>query len=308
MIPLELPLFPQFEKIHIASQKTIMMYVNQFVPYSDFNFVSLFSYDVENDVIVSNLNGNLVVRFRDYITGEPFYSFLGNHTVAGTIEMLLDLSLQEELNPVLKLIPSIVVEADAQLGEVFHIVEQRDEFDYILSSKNLRELSGMKFTSHRKLINRFHRRYPHFHIEDLDLCSPEIKDQVINLFVAWEKHKGKSREDTEHELTAIMRLLAHADTFSLLSFGVYLDAELVGFLIADLDHPTYTQVHFAKSNPLYTQIYYVLLHYLGRKLEGSSHELINIEQDLGIPGLRFAKEHWNPVHYLKKYTIKRKEI
>lgn len=37
------------------------------------------------------------------------------------------------------------------------------------------------------------------------------------------------------------------------------------------------------------------------------YKFLNLEQDLGIPGLQQAKLSWNPVGYLKKYTIKQKQ-
>ncbi|MFH1170731.1 MAG: hypothetical protein V1704_04200 [Candidatus Vogelbacteria bacterium] len=41
----------------------------------------MWSWDVNGEMRISELNGNLVVRFNDYLTGEPFYSFLGDNEV-----------------------------------------------------------------------------------------------------------------------------------------------------------------------------------------------------------------------------------
>ncbi|MEJ0042787.1 MAG: hypothetical protein WDM81_11525 [Rhizomicrobium sp.] len=51
----------------------------RFPPYSDFNFLNLYSWDAGERVRLSSLNGNLVIRFADYLTDEPFYMFLGPH-------------------------------------------------------------------------------------------------------------------------------------------------------------------------------------------------------------------------------------
>src|SRR6185295_15686005 len=108
---------------------------HQFPPYSDFNFVSMWSWDIKGDMRICQLHGNLVVRFTDYITGEPFYSFLGNHEVNDTARQLLELSKKEGFELALKLVPE---ESIKHLDNMtFHIVEDRDHFDYIFDTKSL---------------------------------------------------------------------------------------------------------------------------------------------------------------------------
>lgn len=61
--------FPQFKKLELADKKDIEKFTSKFPPYSDFNFVSMWSWDIRGEMRVSQLNGNLVVRFTDYLTG-----------------------------------------------------------------------------------------------------------------------------------------------------------------------------------------------------------------------------------------------
>lgn len=86
-----IPEFPEFKKLELSDKKDIEQFTSKFPPYSDFNFVSMWSWDIKGEMRVSQLNDNLVVRFTDYLTGEPFYSFLGNNKVNDTAEKLLEI-------------------------------------------------------------------------------------------------------------------------------------------------------------------------------------------------------------------------
>ncbi len=46
-----------------------------------------------------------------------------------------------------------------------------------------------------------------------------------------------------------------------------------------------------------------MLHVFARELVTAGVHTMNMEQDLGIPGLRIHKERWRPVAMLKKYTV-----
>src|SRR3990167_9981485 len=99
-----IPEFPHFKKLELADKKDVEKFTQKYPPYSDFNFVSMWSWDIKGEMRLSTLNNNLVVRFTDYLTGEPFYSFLGDNKVNETAEKLLDFTLEEEIKPKLHLI------------------------------------------------------------------------------------------------------------------------------------------------------------------------------------------------------------
>ena len=81
---------------------------------------------------ISQLNGNYVIRFINYLTGEPFYTFLGENKVDETAKELLELSKKEGLKVELRLIPE-----DSMVGldkNVFTIEEDPDNNDLYNSS------------------------------------------------------------------------------------------------------------------------------------------------------------------------------
>ncbi len=85
-----LPNFPEFSKLSLDHQKDIDEAISGFPPYSDYTFASLYPWNSQNKLELSNLNGNLVVKFTDYVTDEPFLSFLGTNNVIETVETLFE--------------------------------------------------------------------------------------------------------------------------------------------------------------------------------------------------------------------------
>ena len=301
-----IPLFPNFKKLTLHDKEEIKEYLHKYPPYADFNFLSMWSYNIKNDLIISSLNDNLVVRFRDYITSDLFYSFLGNNKVVETVEKLLERSRAEKLNQELKLIPESNIIKQEKLLQEYSVVEDNDNFEYIHSIAELSELRGGKYHTHRNFVNRFQALYPSHRVELLNIKDQKIQDQILNVFYVWEKRRNEKRQNTQHELIALKRALLDASDFTVVSVGIYVDNALRGFIIADLGHNKYSQSHFAKADMLYPQVYYMLYHHLAKQLRSMGYEFLNNEQDLGIPGLRKAKQQWNPIRYLKKYKIKRK--
>ena len=123
--------FPQFKKLELADKETVQHFTQRYLPYSDYNFTSLWVYNIKNDMVISQLHNNLVVQFRDYTTGEPFLSFLGDTNVSQTIETLLQSTQQLGLLPYLQLIPEHNLKKQNNLEQSFSIEPSRDHFDYI---------------------------------------------------------------------------------------------------------------------------------------------------------------------------------
>lgn len=302
-----IPKFPVFKKLAIQDKNEIEAFVRQYPPYSDYNFVSLWCYNTKNSVEISMLNDNLVIKFLDYFGIEHFYSFLGNRKVEETISTLLAHSQKNSIAGELILIPEINLLPNKKISEDFLITEDESNSDYILSVSEISKLAGNKFGPKRNFINRFLKKYPEAAVNIFDINALGIQKQIEELFCTWEKQTNKKKSETSNELTAIQRLLKSASNFELICTGIFMKNRLIAFSIDEVLSDNYAIIHFEKADTSYTGIFQYLKQQTAKHLEKLGCKYINYEQDLGIPGLRKAKESWQPMDYLKKYIISRKK-
>ena len=301
-----IPVFPVFKKLDLTDKEEFERKTNCFPPYSDYNFVSLWCYDTKQDVEISILHDNLVIKFLDYITTKPFYSFLGKNQLDNTIDTLLKFSKENNLPLDLKLIPEVCVDT-LKDSRNYIVVEDRDNFDYILSTKELYELEGNIKRNFVNRSNRFKKSYNHS-VVILDLTKASAKDEVLNLFYLWKKQKNQPRTEAEDDLTvneliAVKRLLDNANLLNLYAVGIYSNSSLIALSINELVQDNYAMSHFEKADTSYTGVFQYLKHITAELLYKLGALYLNYEQDSGIEGLRQAKESYHPAFFLKKYII-----
>lgn len=296
--------FPHFKKITIEDKEEIEKLILKFPPYSDFNLVSMYSWNTNQDWEISKLNENLVVKFCDYVTGEPFYSFLGTNEVKNTIGLLLREAKKRGFISCLRLVPGYCLK-DLELDD-FEILPDLDNHDYIVSVEELVGLVGTQFWKKRNYINRFKREHPQTEVRELNLSDSDIQKAIEDIFFKWVKHSNKIEKECENELLAIKRSFLLHDKANLVCLGVYSKEELIGFTIDEIVQNGYAMCHFEKGNINHKGIFEFIKHTTASHLRGKGITYLNMQQDLGILGLRKAKEQWNPVAYLKKYIIRKK--
>lgn len=295
-----IPNFPTFKKLLLSDKEEIMEYVKNFPPYSDYNFTSLYSYNTKEEIYISYLNTNLVIRFQDYITNEPFYSFLGTNQPILTAQALIDFAIKHHISPVLRLIPEIVILSEKI--ESLLIEEDNNNHDYILSVTELALMKGGKYYDKRNLVNRFKKLHSNYETRELDLKSSKIHSEIKNLFHLW-KDNRQSDDSAENEFVALTRLLDVADILPIVGIGIYLGNILIGFSIKEIIHDRYSIIHFEKNNHSYPGISSYLRYESANYLHKRGCIYINYEQDLGIEALRKAKTLWRPQFFFKKFTI-----
>lgn len=298
-----LPTFPQFKRLELTDQRDIRAITDKYPPYSDFNFISMWSWDVKGEMRISELNGNLVVRFNDYITGEPFYSFLGTNFPLDTTEKLIKHAKAQGLKPELRLVPEVCI---LETPKTVTAEEDRDNFDYIYSTHDLANCSGNKFLTKRNLINRFHNRQGTPVVKRINLGSPAGKKQIYDLMNLWKNNKDNHHKeaDIENEYRAIGKLFHASKDLHLVSVGVFLGSALVGFTISELVNQEYVLAHFSKADTSYPGVYDVMMMENCKIFAGRLVERLNYEQDLGLPSLRHSKNSYRPVFFLKKFRVR----
>ena len=148
-----IPIFPQFKKLELSDRKDVETLTSGLPPYSDFNFASMWLWDRKGDTVISDLNGNLVARFSDSRTDESFYSFVGMSECNDTVSELLEYLSYQGLKPELRLVPE--VSANELIEGKYVVVEDRDNFDYVLCTKEVSSMDGAKFERLRGKIHVF---------------------------------------------------------------------------------------------------------------------------------------------------------
>ena len=298
----QLTRFPEFQPITTNIKNAVEAITCQFPPYSDFNFASMFSWDTQETMAVSVLNENLLVQFTDYRTNEPFLSLLGASAIEDTIISLLQYCAQNGIKQELGLVPETVIN-HIKHKEDFSIQDDPDARDYIIDAKAFSELQGDTYASKRNSINRFKAsNSDNVRINSIELTTDYVAD-ILDTFERWRITSNRSAEETAKELRAIEKLAEATDYFNLEVLGIYIQDQMVAFSIYELLDNGYAIGHFEKALISYHGLFDFLKHQTASRLVGKGVRFINYEQDLGIEGLRKAKQLLHPVTYLKKYTI-----
>ncbi|HBE90810.1 MAG: hypothetical protein A3E37_02885 [Candidatus Andersenbacteria bacterium RIFCSPHIGHO2_12_FULL_46_9] len=295
-----IPQFPNFKKIELADRSAIESFTQDFLPYSDYNFTSLWIWNVKNGMQFSQLDKNLIVKFTDYFTGEPFYSFLGHQISQKALGQLFDFIDGEGQKQTLRLVPEECIQGIR--ADQFTIKEDPNNFDYILSIPELMTYGGRSLRGKKNFVNRFHKLYRST-MNECDLGNPNVQMMIQELFSFWAKQKGFEPEKVD-EFLPFQRLLESAKSFQLVTIGVFVDNQLIGFSISEVVGMSYALLHFEKADATsFIGIYPFLRQETARALAARGCRYLNLEQDAGLPGLREAKKGYRPCLILKKYTI-----
>ncbi len=183
-------------------------------------------------------------------------------------------------------------------GDSFEAVPYEDGFDYIYNTSDIINLAGKKYHKKRNHLAQFEKLYP-------DYSFREIRESDFDECIAMsarfynEKH-GYTDKSSIAEQYAIHTYFTHFSELELKGGVLTAEGRLAGFSIGErLNSDTFV-THIEKADVRFKGAYTALTHYFTKQFAGDC-QYINREEDLGIEGLRKAKESWQPVFLLKKY-------
>ena len=159
--------FPKFKPLDIDDREEIRRITQRHPPYSDFDFVSLWSWNVHNKMLVSKLHDNLVVLFSDYVSEKHFLSFIGENRIVETVSELIDFSKKHYHTDFLRLVPEELT--TVLPGDIFKIETDRDSYDYIYSVSHLANMNNWSKNSSGKRIRKFIRSNPTYVVKQLPM-------------------------------------------------------------------------------------------------------------------------------------------
>jgi len=179
----------------------------------------------------------------------------------------------------------------------------RDNSDYIYRTLDLIHLSGRKYHKKKNLLNQFTKKY-RFEYRRLDTalvaCLLEMQEKWC------EMKECIYKPDLLAEDYAVYEALTHYEALDYRGGAIQINSRVEAFSIGEQLNTNTAVIHFEKANPEISGLYNAI-NQLFCANEWSDVEYINREQDLGIAGLRKAKESYRPHHLVNKYTLSPKK-
>lgn len=293
-----------FSPLNIDSKNQIEKFLSRFPVYSDFNFISLYSWNIDNSTSYSFHNENFIIKLPDYLSGDDVYSVLGDNDILTTLDVLMEHLKLSGSKPILKLVPEVVVNQLTNTNK-YTYTEDPDNHDFILSTSLLSEMKSSEFRGKRSGLNKFIRNFgKDISTEELELAKKQTQEAIFKVLRDWMKSGNKDPDDAVSEIKAIERLLENTNRLNLEGIGVFHAHDLIAFsLLERIADSEFAINHFEKANFEYAGVFTFLKKTTSEWLLDKNVKFINHEQDLGIPGLRRAKQLLHPVDMHKKYIV-----
>ncbi len=181
----------------------------------------------------------------------------------------------------------------------YTLTTSEDWGDYLYSRESLVKLEGRKLAGKRNFVKRYKAQNPNAQFLPLNAETiPLAKAFLAN----WYAEHQPLNETMQAEADAIAMAFEHFDALGLTGGVLMSEGVVHGFTYGSMLTEEMFAVHIEKADRTVTGAYPALASFFAASLP-ERYRIINREEDLGIPGLRKAKEDWNPMGRLEKGYI-----
>ena len=196
-------------------------------------------------------------------------------------------------------LPTSVVEL-FRGGPRYKLELDRDNWDYLYLASDLIELPGRAYDAKRNFINRLKSEHGYEYVSlthDLAAECHEFADR-------WCDEKAcDTVEGLRRERCAVYQMLTNFAALGLKGGAIRIEGAIVAFSLGEALNPDTLVVHVEKADSSIDGLYQLInnefcIH------EAAGYAYVNREQDLGVPGLRKAKESYHPVKLVETWRLR----
>lgn len=171
--------------------------------------------------------------------------------------------------------------------------------DYIYSTEKMASLSGKKYHGKRNHITNFKKNNPNWSFEKI---SKDNINECLALHSKWIENKDPDDEDYSLEFEAVKKAFEYFDELDMVGGLIRVNGEVIAYTLGEAQMNGHCFVsHFEKA-PADMIGAYPIINQEFTKNCLMQYEYVNREEDLGIEGLRKAKQSYHPEIWLEKCT------
>lgn len=267
---------------------------------ADYSFANLYMWRKEYKPLIYFADNRLLV-------GMPQWNVYAYPKGGGDVRPSIELLLEEahsrgEKLQLRGLTDKTLAEFMPLYGDRFEISEDRDNADYIYSTDKLCNLPGRHLASKRNHIHKFEKNGEW---ELRKITSDNLGE--AKAFMA-EFYKEKNDPELDAERQAMEEMFSHFDELGFRAALLLQKGKAVAFSAGTkLDEEVF-DVHFEKAYAGAEGAYTMINREFARMISAEFPEIgaFNREEDMGLEGLRRAKESYHPDTLLMKYYAKEK--
>lgn len=186
-------------------------------------------------------------------------------------------------------------------GEFEFSEPMTERYDYICLREKVIALEGKDMRPKRQHLYQFPRFYPNHEYRPLE---PSLFPECMRLLQQWSDNaealghiQGTDSKVTERE--SISQVFNHWERFGAIGGALFVDDKMVAFTYGVPINGNTFDLCVEKGDIAYKGVYTVIRHEFMQRVP-EQYIYINLEEDMGLPGLRRAKSSYHPAYQIQK--------
>ena len=186
-------------------------------------------------------------------------------------------------------------------GEFEFSEPMTERYDYICLREDIINLPGHALRPKRQHIAQFPRFYP---VHDYRPLEPSMFDECLALLQRWSDNaeaighiQGADGKVMERE--SISNVFDNWERFGAIGGALFVDDKMVAFTYGVPINVNTFDLCVEKGDIAYKGVYTMVRHNFMLQIP-EQYTYINLEEDMGLPGLRRAKSSYHPAYQIKK--------
>jgi len=181
------------------------------------------------------------------------------------------------------------------------VTEQPDRADYVYLGDDLRELPGRSYHGKRNHIRRFRAVCANAEYREMD--GP-LAERCASFCSNWfENHPNRELPSLQRDVNAAVEMLAERQSLGLTGGVMLADQRVLAFALGEPINRESFVIRMEKADTSLPGAYQVINQEFARHA-AAGFKWINREQDVGLPGLRRAKQSYHPHHLIERFEVK----
>ncbi len=180
------------------------------------------------------------------------------------------------------------------------IESDRGNWDYLYSANDLITLAGRNYSAKRNQLSHAKARIDYEYVR----MDADIADHCQEFACRWCLERNcDTVEGLRREKCAVYEMLTNFDVLGIEGGAIRSNGEILAFSFGEALNPETLVVHAEKADGSIDGLYQLINQEFCIAHAGD-FRYVNREQDLGIPGLRKAKESYHPVRMIEVFTAR----